>query len=164
MTRIEDLRDDPLLAARNRMRVDSEMDMTPMVDVTFLLLIFFMITAAFALQKSFQIPTPKSDQASNRSATLEDLENDPEYVIVRLDEFNTYHVSAKAWDDEIEAPSRQDLLVALRRARAGNSDGTVANKLLLICNGEAMYEKVVQGIDAGNDVGMEDVKILTSND
>ena len=35
---------------------DSEMDMTPMVDVTFLLLIFFMVTAAFAMQKSFQVP------------------------------------------------------------------------------------------------------------
>ena len=33
---------------------ESEMDITPMVDVTFLLLIFFMITASFAMQKSLE--------------------------------------------------------------------------------------------------------------
>src|SRR5688572_20269137 len=31
---------------------EAEMDMTPMVDVTFLLLIFFMVTASFTMQKS----------------------------------------------------------------------------------------------------------------
>ena len=33
---------------------DSGLDMTPMVDVTFLLLIFFMITASFSMQKSLE--------------------------------------------------------------------------------------------------------------
>ncbi len=37
---------------------EAELDMTPMVDVTFLLLIFFMVTAAFTMQKSFQVPAP----------------------------------------------------------------------------------------------------------
>ncbi|HUG70447.1 MAG TPA: biopolymer transporter ExbD [Pirellulaceae bacterium] len=36
----------------------SESDMTPMVDVTFLLLIFFMVTAAFAMQRSMVVPKP----------------------------------------------------------------------------------------------------------
>ena len=51
-------------------RAPAEMDMTPMVDVTFLLLIFFMVTAAFAMQKSFHVPTPKSDQPSQFAADL----------------------------------------------------------------------------------------------
>ena len=38
-------------------REEEEMDMTPMVDVTFLLLIFFMVTAAFSLQKSIKMPS-----------------------------------------------------------------------------------------------------------
>ena len=48
-------------------RADSDMDMTPMVDVTFLLLIFFMVTAAFSLQKSLQIPAPKDNSPSTRA-------------------------------------------------------------------------------------------------
>jgi len=35
---------------------DAEMDMTPMIDVTFQLLIFFMITAAFVVQKTLDMP------------------------------------------------------------------------------------------------------------
>ena len=41
-----------------------ELDLTPMVDVTFLLLIFFMITAAFNLQKKFDIPPSRSEEAA----------------------------------------------------------------------------------------------------
>ncbi|MFM7973431.1 MAG: ExbD/TolR family protein, partial [Pirellula sp.] len=44
-----------------------DMDMTPMVDVTFLLLIFFMITANFTMQKSIQVPAEKSDEASSQA-------------------------------------------------------------------------------------------------
>jgi biopolymer transport protein ExbD len=155
--------DDVIVPVRRRARAEADMDMTPMVDVTFLLLIFFMITAAFALQKSFQYPRHQSDKPSSQSVTLEDIEQDPNYVVVRLDEFNTYHVTSSAWDDELEAPSRQDLIVALRKARSDNPTSP-ANKMLLICTGEAMHEKVVQGIDAGNTVGMEDVKILSSDE
>ncbi len=35
-----------------------EADMTPMVDVTFLLLIFFMVTAAFTMQSAIVVPKP----------------------------------------------------------------------------------------------------------
>ena len=41
-----------------RSAAEAELDMTPMCDVTFLLLIFFMVTAAFAMQKSFEVPAP----------------------------------------------------------------------------------------------------------
>jgi len=42
---------------------EDELDMTPMVDVTFLLLIFFMVTASFTLQKSIPQPPAASDDA-----------------------------------------------------------------------------------------------------
>ncbi len=143
---------------RNRSR-DDDMDMTPMVDVTFLLLIFFMITSAFQMQKSFQVPTPRSDQASTNARTLEDYEQDSDYVTVRVDEFSTFYVAAASWNDEEEAPSMQDLLIKLRRAR--NNEGARASKMLILANGEATHERVVQAIDAGNEVGLEDVKLVT---
>ena len=143
-------------------RIDGEMDMTPMVDVTFLLLIFFMVTASFAMQKSFQVPTPKSNQPSTQARRVEDFEDTPEYVVVRLDQFNTFHVHAASWGEDEEAPSLQDLLVKLRKARASEASRGGATKMLLVCSGEAIHERVVQGIDAGNEVGMEEIKIVTS--
>lgn len=139
-------------------RAEAEMDMTPMVDVTFLLLIFFMVTAAFTMQKSFEVPVPQQNQPSTNTKTVEDFEDDPDYVVVRIDEFNTFHVSAVSWDDEEEARSSQDLLIKIRRAQ---SDDNGANSLLVMAHGDAAHEKVVAAMDAGNEVGMEQVKLVT---
>ncbi len=46
------------------------LDMTPMVDVTFLLLIFFMITAAFNLQKSLPADPPEPEQEGAAQTTV----------------------------------------------------------------------------------------------
>ncbi len=151
----------PIQFPVNRDVNEVEMDMTPMVDVTFLLLIFFMVTAAFTMQKSFQVPTPRSDAPSTTPQTVEDFEADPSYVIVRIDEYSTFHVAAADWDEEEEAPSAQDLLVKLRKAR---KEGSGANRLLVMAHGDATHEKVVTAMDAGNEVGMEEVKLVTMED
>ena len=140
-----------------------ELDMTPMVDVTFLLLIFFMVTAAFTMQRSFEVPTPKTDQSSSQARTLDDFADDPNFVIVRIDEFNTFHILVSSWDEERECPSEQDLLVNLREASRGEADNR-ANKLLVMAHGDAVHEKVVMAMDAGTAVGMEDVKLVTVED
>lgn len=158
----ESVIDEPAVQFNARFVSTSEdMDMTPMVDVTFLLLIFFMITAAFAMQKSFKVPTPNSDQASSNARTLQELEEDPDYVVVRVDEFNTYHVAAATWDNEEEAPSVIDLLIKLRRAVAADDAQRAARRMLIMAHGDAHHETVVKAIDSGNEVGLEEVKLVT---
>ena len=163
------LADDPQPIAResfvsfreNRETIDTEMDMTPMVDVTFLLLIFFMVTAAFALQKSFQVPTPREDEASTQTRTLEDFEDDAEFIVVKVDQFNTYHVSAAIWDESQECALEQDLLVKLREARRGTPSGNIPTRLMVVAHGDARHDRVIIAMDAGPEVGIEDVKLQT---
>ena len=138
-------------------RDETEMDMTPMVDVTFLLLIFFMVTAAFSLQKSLQVPTPHPDEPS-QNVQQRDPQEDPDMVTVHVDEFNTFRVVTTDWEEE--APSDQELLTQLRKARSGNSQGRVPTKLLVMANGEAMHEKVVRALDAGTEVGMDEIQLM----
>lgn len=144
-----------------RLAVETDVDMTPMVDVTFLLLIFFMVTAAFALQKSFRTPVPSSEQPSSQPTTFEELEADPRNIVVRLDEFDTYHVSISSWSEPVEAPSPQDLLIQLRRAKNDTNADTPTTRMLLVCHGNAHHERVIQAMDAANEVGLEDVKLVT---
>lgn len=144
-------------------RVEVELDMTPMVDVTFLLLIFFMVTAAFSLQKSFEVPAPQEDRPSSQVVTLDDFEDDPDYVVVRVDENSTFYLSAAHWDEEREAPSMQDLFVGLADAKRGDGD-RVPTRLLVVAHGNARHEKVVMAMDAGSEVGMSDVKLVTVED
>ena len=139
---------------------DAELDMTPMVDVTFLLLIFFMVTAAFTMQKSFQLPAPNEDAPSTQ--VQEDLED--AVVVVRIDEFNTFHVSTSFWDEEQEAPSEQELLRQLREATLGDKSGNIPNTLVVEAHGDATHGKVIVAMDAGTEVGMSAVKLRTIED
>lgn len=154
----DDSGNEPVKLTMNRDPGDSDMDMTPMVDVTFLLLIFFMVTAAFSLQKSLEIPKPKQDKPSTVTEQL-DPEDDPTYVTVFVDEFNTYRVIAG--DLDVEAPSDQELLRRLREARNGDSDGNIPTKLLVKAHGDSLHEKVIAALDAGTEVGMEQVQLMT---
>ena len=138
---------------------DDEMDMTPMVDVTFLLLIFFMITAAFSMQKSFEVPTPNDAKQTAAAKTLQDFENDPDYVVVRVNSEGAYTVTAAEFVKEVS--SRGELLAQLKQARQGNKDNKIPTRMLVVANGEADHEKVVYALDAGTAVGMEETKLLS---
>lgn len=129
-----------------------DMDMTPMVDVTFLLLIFFMITASFASEKVFEKPPPMLEMPSNKPP-----ENPPEVydsVRVQIDEFNAYTIIFPT-GDEREASSKQDLLMALGDARAevstGKDDETL--KLIVEAHEECIHAAIVAALDAGREKG-----------
>lgn len=146
----------PLEFRSRQKQDDAELDMTPMVDVTFLLLIFFMVTAAFALQKSFKLPTPDAKVPStNFRQDLEDA-----VVIVRVDEFNTFLISSTFADEELEAPNEQELLRRLREAKAGGGRGTIQS-LVVEADGEAEHSAVIMAMDAGNEIGFEDIRLRT---
>jgi len=150
--------EEPLIPTKKFKPPEAEMDMTPMCDVTFQLLIFFMVTAAFAMQKSIELPKPKQDAPSTQ-VVAKDPEEDPSYVTVYVDEFNTYRVVTPDWD--VEAPSEQELLRKLREARNAGSGGMVPTKLLVKAHGDSLHEKVVAALDAGTEVGMEQVQLMT---
>ena len=54
---------------------ESESDMTPMIDVTFQLIIFFMIAATYTVQKTLDMPDSNADSSgSGRQQTMAELE------------------------------------------------------------------------------------------
>jgi predicted Zn finger-like uncharacterized protein len=140
---------------------EAEMDMTPMVDVVFQLLIFFMLTAAFTITKSQQFPKP---ERTEQSVTPKQPEEDPDYIIIRIDEHNTYFVSGGDLGDEEEAPSPVELMIHLKRARDASTGAKIPTKLLVKAHGDCTHERVVTAIDSGNDVGIEEVKVQTIED
>ena len=87
--------DDHYTPPPSKKRSDDELDMTPMVDVTFLLLIFFMVTAAFALQKVLPVP-PISDQEDVSVTQVDDIEKDS--IVVRIDADNVFWIGAPQMD------------------------------------------------------------------
>jgi biopolymer transport protein ExbD len=116
-----------------------EMDLTPMVDVTFLLLIFFMITAAFNLQKKIDMPPATSEEGMTTSvappndSTVEaEIDRDNQIYVdgspgTTFDELVRLMEAAKTGVDNIELKVKIDpesthekrILVADAAAKAG---------------------------------------------
>ena len=99
---------------------DLEWDITPMVDVAFLLLIFFMLTASFSIQKVIRTSVPQSEQPS-RNSVQSQIDLNVEKLIVQVDEFNAYTVVFSDGQTH-EASSKQELITILKdfRVQAGD--------------------------------------------
>ncbi|MBQ16127.1 MAG: hypothetical protein CMJ65_03275 [Planctomycetaceae bacterium] len=125
------------------------MDLTPMVDVTFLLLIFFMITASFSLQKAISFPPPNADEqgAAAEPKELEDFQD--QSVIVEIHEDNSISI------DYDKIPLDADLPELLKQKMV--SDGKT--EMLIDAHERAMHETVVRVVDAGNDVQMQRIRL-----
>lgn len=130
-----------------------EMDLTPMVDMTFLLLIFFMITASFSVQKSIEFPPPSPERTGAAQAiqTLEDLESTS--IIVRIDERSAITV-----DDEAVSPYVR-LSDALRAKMSPER-----TELVITADSEALHDTVISVIDAANEVGMQRIRLASGAD
>lgn len=123
---------------------DEEMDLTPMVDVTFLLLIFFMITASFSIQKTLEVPAPDPDEeGASTSISIQEMEETS--VTVHIDSRNVMYVDDKPVADPTRLP---DMLRASRM-----------NEVLITSHENALHEMVVKAIDAANEVQMQKIRL-----
>ena len=150
---IHDLEEDDDELPRRKKREEEELDMTPMVDVTFLLLIFFMVTASFSLQKSIAMPRQTSDlpSTSNQEEPTEEL--DP--IELEIDQYGAFLVLAPDW--ERETPGKQNLITALKEAVGNNSDG---KRLNIKVHEDAELQALVDGMDAGTIAGFTELQVV----
>ena len=121
---------------------EEELDLTPMVDVTFLLLIFFMITAAFAVQKAIGVP-PVDEEGAAASQIVEDVEQDA--IVVRIDGDNVFWIGAPKWPEEQRALSTSQMQAKVREAR---EDGEGPQKMLVQAHGDSRHGSVVAVISS----------------
>ena len=128
---------------------EDELDMTPMVDVTFLLLIFFMITASFSLQKSMQTEAPEpEEEGAAQTITVQDIEEAS--IIVAIDGEDNITV-----DDEPISGLGQliDVLAAKMVA-----EQPPRNDMLIEADYLASHGVVVSVTDAGMQAGMQNIR------
>jgi biopolymer transport protein ExbD len=138
-------------------RPEEEMDMTPMVDVTFLLLIFFMVTAAFSLQKSIEMPRQQTDAPSTQVTDEED--DELESIEVEVDEFGGFLVIAQDW--ERETVGKQGLITAFKDALRASKD---AMRLNVKVHEMAKLHSLVDAMDAGTIAGFSELEVVQVED
>jgi len=141
----------PLLMKSRRFN-DEELDLTAMVDVVFQLLIFFMVTASFSLQKSIEVPTPDQPRqgVSQALQQLEELQDVA--ILVAIDDRNVVSIDEEPLADLSQLP---DVLSA-RMRRDQKSE------LIVTAARNATHRTVISVIDAANEVGMQRIRLGTS--
>jgi biopolymer transport protein ExbD len=129
-----------------------EIDMAPMVDVAFQLVLFFLVTATTVLYKTLEVPKPNPEQpppaaaaqgAPNPQRTLEDLEAD--HIVVAIDSRGAFTIDREPVPADMAA-----LAERLRRARAD----TGRKAMLLSADAQALHRYAVIAYDAANEIGM----------
>lgn len=131
---------------------EDELDMTAMVDVVFQLLIFFMVTASFSLQKSIEVPTPDQPKQGLAQALkpLEELQDVA--ILVAVDDRNGVTVD----DDPLSDLSDLADVLSDRMRRDQKSE------LILTSSRNAAHRVVIAVIDAANQVGMQRIRLASA--
>jgi biopolymer transport protein ExbD len=94
---------------KNRGGDQAEVNMTPMLDIVFILLIFFIVTATFLQEQGFDMrPPPPSDEPPN-------TESNP-VILVQIDNENRVFVNQRSTSEDRVLASVQRI-----RAEAPNS-------------------------------------------
>jgi len=95
-----------------RRKADAQLNIAPLIDIVFLLLIFFILSSHFVVDKGFKIKLPKAVNVSSQNS---------EKVVVFIDETNTVYIE----DREIELES---LSGVLKKELFANEEKTVVIK------------------------------------
>lgn len=126
-------------------------DMTPMVDIVFFLLIFFLTTTLTAVTAVMNLPKPEkaTDGAGGRSVS--EVIEDRDSLTVKIQEDDTF------WIEDEQFFSDQDLRMRIRTATA---EAGRPLALIVVGNSDASYGAAIRVIDAGADAKVGSVSLL----
>ena len=120
---------------RKKRRVSIRLDMTPMVDVAFLLLIFFMVTTVFRQPQAMEMNLPKAD------ATVQVAESNVLTLFVSAEENLLYRIGGA------KVPLAPTSMKDLHQVFVENAKLNPDLIILVKVNRNAHYEKMVDIMD-----------------
>ncbi|MGF1467544.1 MAG: ExbD/TolR family protein [Sandaracinaceae bacterium] len=112
---------------------EPRIEITPLIDVVFQLLIFFLLTTSFITQRTLEVELPRADAAATRTEALD--------VLVLT-------VTSEGQVAEGERLLSEEELIELLRDVASGADAAIGRPTLLLrADGRASHEMVVRVMD-----------------
>jgi len=134
---------------------EEDFDMTPMIDVTFLLLIFFMVTASFNYQKGLDFPasseTAEETSSQDQAPGFEEFDD---RILVGIDRQDRF--SFRDGRNPL-APGEPIAADELTRRLDLKSRDEHKSKLLIVTDDLSSHDAVVRLIDAASSVGIKEI-------
>ena len=122
-----------------------ELNLTPLIDVVFLLLIFFMVSTTFEKQSKLKLQLPDS------SAVAE--VQDQKSITIGIDAKGHYYIN----DRQVVNTSLDTLKIALEKITNGKKDMLV----ILKADAKTPHQSVVTAMDAAGQLGLVKLSIAT---
>jgi len=122
-----------------------ELNLTPLIDVVFLLLIFFMVSTTFEQQSKLKIELPQASAAKT--------EQQPDAVVIAIDARGRYFVN----DRQLVNSQLGTLKAALQKTVGDKRD----TPLILRADAKTPHQAVVMAMDAAAQLGLTRLSIAT---
>jgi biopolymer transport protein ExbD len=132
-----------------RPRTQPEVNMTSLIDVVLLLLIFFMVSTSFVKQSQISISLPQADSA----AVVEEV---PDQIDIMITETGSFLVNGR----ELINSRVETIRNALQKVSGGNSN----LPLTISADANAKHQDVVTAMDVAGRLGFTRISIATLND
>jgi biopolymer transport protein ExbD len=123
---------------------DNEINLTPMLDVVFIMLIFFIVTASFIKEAGIQVNRPEAIEAEKQEDAA---------ILVAIS------ANDEIWIDRNQTDPK-DVRVAIERLHLENPKGS----LVIQADAESTNEMLVVVMEAAKQVGVANVAISTEGD
>lgn len=130
---------------RRRPQRDNSINLTPLIDVVFLLLIFFMVTTTFTRETRMLISLPEAEaeSLSNEQVTLE--------LVVSKE--GSYAVNGQSLINR----DIKTIMAALKDASAGDNE----MPLVITADAQSTHQAVITAMDAAGRLGFKTLNIAT---
>jgi biopolymer transport protein ExbD len=132
-----------------RPRIQPEVNLTSLIDVVFLLLIFFMVSTSFVKQSQITISLPEAES----SFVAEEV---PEQIDIMITAEGTYLVNGR----ELINNRAETIRNTLQKVSGGNNE----LPLTISADANARHQDVVTAMDVAARLGFTKINIATVND
>jgi biopolymer transport protein ExbD len=120
---------------------DANLDLTPMLDVVFILLIFFIVTASFVKESGIDVNRPQASTANRKELAT---------IFVGISATNEIWINKRRVD-------QRAITGLLQRLHAENPQGAV----VIQADSASTNERLVQVMDAARQAGIFNISIAT---
>lgn len=129
---------------RSKQEDDAKIDITPMLDVVFIMLIFFIVTASFIKESGAKVVKPEAENAVKHPKAT---------VLLAIDDNNEIWLDRRVIDPRA-------IKANINRLRADNPDGEV----IVQADIESNAETVLKVVDALKQAGIEVPTVATKSE
>jgi biopolymer transport protein ExbD len=127
---------------RNNQDQEASVDITPMLDVVFIMLIFFIVTATFVKLSGIEVDSPKAS-----TAVVQEKAN----ILIAIDANNKIWINRREVDFRALRPN-------IERLNAENPKGTV----VILADKVSKNETLVIVMDASRKAGVYDIALAAN--